>query len=1348
METRNFREPVCKVFVITEIKRSDMKTNKLILFEKLMSVILLLALVACGEKRIPNEEVKRNPVISENISNHHINAFAEDGKGYMWIATFRGLNKFDGHQYQQYFCNDDSMGLPDNQVRDLLIDDQGQMWVACLNGVCQRTDQDNFIRIPFKQSGGSCNNLAQDSHGRIFVCNSQSVMMFDKDSKCFETVINSSQAPGTYQRLIIDRNDNLWLTTDSGFYGFNSSFSKIAHENYVFYNSDSNVHYQDEDGLLWLCLETGLAVYNTRTLQPAPLPEAIAANAELTGNKTLCIYPYDANSLLISSATGRLYLYDKRKHTLSGHGSPDFPVRKQAFWPTCIFRDSRNNIWMGSTDEGYIVNYRDHKLFNNNSHLQEFIGSQPVLSLATDQKQSLWVLAKHSGLLHYDLLAKKVTPVSLTYPKGASPYFLFADRQNHLWITTDKGVLECEANGSALSIAREYPGQLQLDMTQDGEGNVWSSGVGRTVTRYNRQTLAADRKAVGQSLFSPSILTLKDGHILVAGFMSYIKAIRPAGMEVTDFAFSEDDMKACFRRNTFIPTDLYQDMSGLVWIGTDSNGLLRYNLKTRKLESISGISCSDVAAIIEDNQGNLWVSTMYGLNRYDRTVNKVTQFFTSDGIGGNQFYDRAVCRLPDGTLVFGGTHGITTFNPIDITTRRSLPLYFSTLKVHNEQVHAYDGNCIDKSMENNPDIRLKHWQNSFSISYAAIDYSEFERVHYFYMMEGIDRLWNDAGTSHEASYANLPAGHYTFRVKVANNDTEKPIAENSIEIYVAPAPFNSWWAWLIYIALAAVALHFVVKIRRRIETDKMTVQREKMEKEQEQRINKMNMSFFANISHEFRTPLTMISGPVNMLAESTNLKAADRNLLFIVQRSIQRMLRLVNQVMDFSKLEQDALKLNVKRMDVVAEMNNICDIFLFNAREKGIDMQTHGLEDSLLIWVDADKLDKIVSNLLSNALKFTPQGGRIDVSLDTDGGNVKITVADTGKGIPEEELENIFKRFYQLNDQTTGILNWGTGIGLYYARKLAQLHHGTLTAANRENGQGAVFTLRFPVADDAYTASERAMPSALQEVRYPIDSKGPVVTSEPGNEKPRILVVDDDADVVNYLQTLLTPYYHVIYRFDAESALKAMGEEEPNLVLSDVVMPGMNGYDFCKKVKDDAQLCHIPVVLVTAKTTVDNQIEGLNTGADAYITKPFDPKLLLAVINSQLKNRDKIHRLLSKSTQTDEAVAEVLAPQDQHFMKELYKVMETELSNSEIDITRVTEMMHMSRTKFYYKMKGLTGEKPAAFFRTYKLNRAAELLREGSYTVSEISDMTGFSSLSYFSTAFKKQFGVTPSEFK
>ena len=552
--------------------------------------------------------------------------------------------------------------------------------------------------------------------------------------------------------------------------------------------------------------------------------------------------------------------------------------------------------------------------------------------------------------------------------------------------------------------------------------------------------------------------------------------------------------------------------------------------------------------------------------------------------------------------------------------------------------------------------------------------------------------------------------------------------------------------------------HRLVKARR-------AARQAQMEKEQEKRVNAMNMSFFANIAHEFRTPLTMIAGPVGQLAKSASLDGEERNLLSVAQRSIQRMFKLVNQLMDFNKLENDTLRLSVEQIDVVETMNNICDTFEFNMKEKGLTLNRFGMEDELMAWTDGDKLEKIVSNLLSNALKFTPRGGHIDVSLDVNDEKVKVTIADTGKGIPEEQKENIFKRYYQLDNQTKAIVNWGTGIGLYYSRRLAELHHGSLTAGNREEGTGAVFTLIYPMNEEAYTEQERRplyeetgiqgdkelQDNAKNTKSYVLDSMSAknAISSQDDDNRPTILVVDDDTEIINYMRILFSQDYRLITCLDADTALEEMRAEEPNLVLSDVAMPGKDGYELCQEIKQDIQLSHIPVILVTAKITAENQVEGLSVGADAYVTKPFEPAVLSALIQSQLKNRERVRKLLTKATtMEDESVEEALSEQDKHFMEELYKLMEEELSNSELDVTRITKMLYISRTKLYYKIKGLTGETPSSFFRTYKLNRAAELLKSGKYTVSEIADMTGFSTQSHFSVVFKKQFGVTPSEYK
>jgi DNA-binding response OmpR family regulator len=503
----------------------------------------------------------------------------------------------------------------------------------------------------------------------------------------------------------------------------------------------------------------------------------------------------------------------------------------------------------------------------------------------------------------------------------------------------------------------------------------------------------------------------------------------------------------------------------------------------------------------------------------------------------------------------------------------------------------------------------------------------------------------------------------------------------------------------------------------------------------------------------------MIAGPVSQLAESDGVKGQDRQLVGIIQHSATWMLSLVNQLLDFNRIGDKKLQLKAAQGDIIPPLRGIADLFRFNADSKGIELVTYGLEDSFPVWADMDKVQKVVMNLMSNAMKFTPSGGRVTLAFDvvpreeaaaafpltdadTDTQYAQITVSDTGVGIPKEQLDKIFERFYQAENQGD---TQGSGIGLYYARALATLHHGYIKAANRPEG-GAVFTFILPVSASSYTEDERTAVQPKYDIPAPTlrEAMEPVPADA---DRQRIAVVDDDIDIANYVKVLLSPYYNVSVYFDAASALKGMEDDIPDLVISDVVMPGKSGYELCKEVKGNLQLSHIPVVLVTAKVAVENQVQGLREGADAYVTKPFQPAYLLALVKSLLDNREKLHRRLGSVTTTEDIEPEALSPRDSAFMKELYELMEKELANVDLDITRITEMMKISRTKFYYKVKGLTGENPSVFFKRYKLNRAADLLKEGKYNMSEIAYMTGFNTLSHFSTSFKKQFGVPPSEY-
>lgn len=522
--------------------------------------------------------------------------------------------------------------------------------------------------------------------------------------------------------------------------------------------------------------------------------------------------------------------------------------------------------------------------------------------------------------------------------------------------------------------------------------------------------------------FTPTLRPLSNGEVWIASFANKIRSINPDTWKIRIPDISRADSLACIRRSKFIPSVLYEDSQGDIWIGTSHNGLLRYTSQNHKLSPISGIGCTEICSIEEDIQGNLWISTLYGLSKYERRTNQISNYYASDGIGGNQFYDRASCRLSNGTLVFGGTHGMTFFNPVETPFKYDVPLTFENLKIHNKLVYPGKNAIIDKDLSYQPDVYLKHSQTSFSISFAALDYSEYERIHYHYQLEGIDRYWINAHTNREAYYANLPTGTYMFKVKITNEDQSIIGEEKQLRIIVKPAPWNTWWARCAY-ALAIIGIAgTLIHSWRRVRIEKETACRAEQEKAQEQKMNKTYMSYFTNISHEFRTPLTTMLGSIRQLCAAPANTEPNRELLNVLQDGILRMLQLVNQLLDFNKLDNDNLGLEVQQTNLASTIKRIISFFNINAQSKNITLSIQGLHHDILYWADEDKVEKILSNLLSNAMKFTPTGGEIEISFaivtrqeaeeffclteqDKSVRYIRISVTNTGENIPEEQLE-------------------------------------------------------------------------------------------------------------------------------------------------------------------------------------------------------------------------------------------------------------------------------------------------------------------------------------------------------
>lgn len=1325
--------------------------------------LLATALTSLSQetREILHDENIESPVISSDISNSKVNCIAEDRRGFIWIGTFRGLNRFNGYEYRQYYFTGEESSIPNNQVHCIMEDSLGRLWIGTSDGVCIYQDDDTFKTIPIRSSSYRVVQLFTDASGAVYLNNSTSVCKYDEDKEYFEEIIqgNESNIPSAFTPSTFITEDNeLWCVDVNCIRKINLASCQVRDSIPTLYYPPY-INHDAEGGHIFISYTGYTLTFDTVKGKFEPLP-AFLNHPEFKNAAIKNIIHTKSGYYIINTEKHGLFVYDSNNDKLMAQGSNGFPFRAPQYRVNVMFEDSRGNIWIGYQDQGIEFISSRSALFTN-AHISSLLGQKSVTSVACDRNRNLFMATLSDGLFMYNLDTGAFRSIDINALVGQPSdmkldiQYLLVDKKNHLWMASTLDVSEFSIENGIIKRLNKHDIFMPMYICDAGENGIYVSSAFNYIVNLRNGERSEIRpfSRPGMS-FIPCIESNGKGKVLAGAFSNNMSWIDTETGKCEDADIKQADWKQCIRTATFIPTDFLCDKEGNYWIGTVANGLLKYIPVKRTAMRIPGAPCSDICAIEDDAKGRLWISSMHGMSCYDPSSESFTNYYAENGIGGNQFCDRSSCKTPDGMIVFGGTHGITIFNPNNVSATEPMPIYFEDLKIDNKIVRPSRKGPVTKSLMELPQITLRWRENSFGITFAALEYHEEHSAQYSYRMKGYDKDWIEAGNRREAFYSRIPAGRYTFEVKLEGSGFSETAA--SIPVRVKTPVAFAWWMQLIYfIFIISTIIYISYTLRKRHKVAEALEAAER-EKEQEKKIRQMNMRFFANISHEFRTPLTMISGPVSQLKESPGLRESDRNLLAIVQRNVRRMLRLVNQMLDFNKFENNMLKFKVANVDITSQLNYLADIFSVSAEEKNIRFVTRGLEDSLMVWADEDKVDKICWNILSNAFKFTSPGGKIEFSLDMvqgdgiDNGFAKISVKDTGPGIPEDKMQHIFERYFQI-EHNLGEHTFGSGIGLNFAQGLAHMHHGEITVKNVTEGTGSEFSFIFPANESAYTEDEKAKkdsgrtPSFVQ-LSHKADSLKKAQLSD--GKRYTALVVDDDVDVAYYLKELLSSEFKVVTRFDAETAYNAMREENPDIVLSDVVMRGKTGFELCRQIKEDLELSHIPVILLTAKADMNNQIEGLNTGADAYVSKPFDPEYLKALIYSMLRNREKVKKILNQSTQTDKIAEDAISPQDKAFMTSFYNLLEKELSNPEIDIQMMSEMLKMSRTKFYYKVKGLTGENPGTFFKRYKLNRAAELILEGKYTFSEIADMTGFSTPAHFSTSFKKEFGVAPSQYK
>lgn len=762
---------------------------------------LMLTLSACQHHDTTDEEntyEEKEWVLSDQISNKKVKSICEDQYGQIWIGTFRGLNKYDSNKYYQYFCVHDSVGLPDNNISSVFRDSKNRLWIATANGICYYNEQGKFTRIPLTMQNKNFTQILEDKAGRMFFTTGYTFYQYDeKTNKLVVKLKQLEERPTFNLTCHIDDRDIIWIRTPQIITGYRSdTFQKVAE---IKLSGHSQYSYLQDGHKLWLSGYDGMQIFDTRTRQLQALPASLKSWS-LPHDMVNIVHPYGKNGILLNTTKHGLWLLDNH-HKLVHQSDKNFPFDLGNMQVSQIFTDSKGNLWLGSEDDGVKTIYRYQDMFNSNLALQRSVGKQAVLAIVPDHTNHLWIATKKDGIYVYDLENKQIKKIPKVYQNSNDDKKniitnLYVDARNYIWLADVENVAKCKYENGELRVVDSYPIFMPMEFAQDKQGNMWVSTAGVDIYLISHQDGTMTKKQLFPSTFTfiPSIICLNNGNLLVSAFYKPILEIDGKTKVIREFKVNPTDWKKCIKRSVYIPTKTLQDSKGNIWFGTVTNGLLKYDANTHRMQPIPGLSCSDISSIEEDKNGNLWVSTMYGLNKLDIKAHKITSYKEADGIGGFQFYDRASCKLKDGTLIFGGTHGLTIFNPQNVTTNQPINLLFENLKVHNNLVQAKEKGNIEESMEHSPHIHLGYKENSFSISFSAIDYSDYKRIHYFYQLEGFDKSWVDAGSNTEAYYSNLPAGCYTFKVKIVGNDNNHTIAEKSIKVSIAPEPWNAWWA--------------------------------------------------------------------------------------------------------------------------------------------------------------------------------------------------------------------------------------------------------------------------------------------------------------------------------------------------------------------------------------------------------------------------------------------------------------------------------------------------------------------------------------------------------------------------
>jgi len=1321
------------------------------------------------------------------VAYSQITSIIEDSKGFIWFSTNNGLFSYNTINIKRYnYSQKDTTTLSTNRINALFNDHLGVMWVATENGLCSYNAKgDNFNRHEIKDNfnreiGKNIISFFQDQHNDYWISDENGLGTFNpRTNRVLYLNINNKTEDVNF--LTIDPNHTIWVFYDDGEIYYKTKDSNIFKFFKKSFAGDiSSVLF--DNNLMWIGYsQKGLLSLNILDGSIAHYFDSdLNKNGVLSGYQVRSLIKDDANNIWVATDKGIVIIDDfKIKLVIDQQKYPNLP--HNSIWS--LYKDSNNSIWIGTWLGGLCFHNKYNNSFQHHSQTRsrKSLSSNIISCFAQIPNSSKILVGTDVDDLNlYGPETNIFTPTPIIH-KGKTIKRIKSvtyDKFGTLWVGTYRnGILfKKRTNQFFERLTPPFEIGLQaLNILATNEG-IWVSNFPLGVYFYNFESKSytnyrhnpLDKNSISNNNVN-HIIEDRNNNLWFATEKG-LNLLKKGSSEFIRYSIDRIDPNSI--SHNFI-NHIHEDHNGDLWLGTNGEGLNKFNPKTGNSEAISlnaDSAGNEIFSILQDEFKNLWVTSDNGLYKFNIQSTLIEYFESNKGIKNNNFYPTAALKSVDGELYFGGSNGFIRFQPNTIIPNPIPPSTIITeLFINNEKIIPETENGILKTpISNTKSLKLNYKQNSFSFLFTSNNYINPEKNNFKYRLKNFDNNWIETSYNGQAGYTNIPTGNYIFEVKASNNNGIWNETPTRIAIQITPPIWLTWYAYLFYILIAITTLYIFRKQATNRQKLKLKLKMSRIRSEAEEKLHQMKLQFFTDISHEFRTPLTLIQGPVNRLLKTEPKTDLTRKQLALIKNNTDRLLSLINQFLDFRRIDQGKLKLSPIHTDIVLFCKNVFNCFEEHATQRLFNYNFITEFTSLKMDFDADKLDKILVNILSNAFKYSADQGSITLKIKTNKkteikknwsfytiGNeilenfIEISITDSGHGISSENLPKLFERFFQIEDSKYKSVN-GTGIGLSLSTNYINIHNGQLIVSSLK-GVGTVFYIYLPIHQANTFKEQTNKPVELKTSDYNFETtfynssqvKNDKITD---NQESLILIAEDNPDLLEFLEESLSNHFRIAKAKNGKEALDLTMSLYPDLIISDIMMPIVDGIELCKNIKSDIRTSHIPVVLLTALSAIQDKVSGMKSGADAYVPKPFNEEFLIAQVNNLLSSRKMLRALFASKQDVWNEDADFLNI-DKKLIQKAINNVEKNISNCDYTVEDLAKNLNLSRTHLHRKLKSLTNQSATEFIRNIRLKRAVDLMKSGDYLINEIGFAVGFNSHNYFTKAFKKQYGKSPRDF-